>query len=123
VPVLARGDSPALPVWLVVLVAVGLAGAVLRRSRRAAVATQALVLLVFIAETGIHSVHHIADPPGAASCQVLPVSQHLSGHLPIPAPVASRPAPVGVLVVAPARPAPAAVAVRPDLGRAPPVAG
>jgi hypothetical protein len=78
---LAWSAAPAapLPAWTVLaaLVVAGLAGA--RRPRRAL----ALALVVFVAvltlESGVHSVHHLADVDRGESCAVASASQHLSG--------------------------------------------
>jgi hypothetical protein len=122
-PGLTPTGSPARPVGALVAVVLALGGAVTWRSRRVTVCAQALVLVVFVAESSLHSVHHIADPAGAAGCQVLPVSQQLTGHLPSSAPAASAPAVAGSLVAPAAQPPHAGAPLRPDLGRAPPLPG
>jgi hypothetical protein len=89
------------------------------RSRRAvAVACMALLLVVAF-EAGVHSVHHLTEPPGG-QCVVASASAHIGG--------------VAVTTIAFERPAEAVTAVAvtptdaftarlaaPDLGRAPPV--
>jgi hypothetical protein len=82
---------------------------------------QAVILLAFVAESGVHSVHHLTDPNGATACQVLSVSQQVTGDLPTSALVPREPAVAGLLVVPTTPPIPADAPQRPDRGRAPPV--
>jgi len=63
---------------LLALIGVGFAG---RRRRSAAVACLALLIGVLGLESAVHSVHHLSDPAGAASCAVFSVSQNVSGTL------------------------------------------
>ena len=78
------------------------------------------LILGFVAfESTLHSVHHLSNPEEAAQCQVLAVSEHLSG-VGVETP--------GVCSQLPAAEAPAparavrglATVFRPDTGRAPP---
>jgi hypothetical protein len=74
---------------LLLLVAAGAALGGIRVRRAAAAATGALVL-VFIAESGPHLVHHALDPAQAEQCQILKASSHSDGttvaadSLPVP---------------------------------------
>ncbi len=57
-------------------------GAVLlgaRRGRKTGVLVLAFTLGFASVEVAVHSVHHLGDPEGAASCQVLSASQHVAG--------------------------------------------
>ncbi len=119
-PVLIAGPSTSLAPWLAIVAGLALAGAIARRWPR--VVTLALIpmLTVFVAESTIHSVHHIDDPRGAAQCQVLSVAQHVHGDAPAAEITADAPADVGPLLVMLADPLLAAPALRPDQGRAPP---
>ena len=79
----------------------------------------ALVLGFVTFESAVHAVHHLSDPEEAAQCQVLAVSQHLSG-------VGAATPEVGTQLLAMEAPAPAGTErslrnlFRPDIGRAPP---
>ncbi len=98
-------------------------GVALTARRRVLVTTLALVLVVLAVETGVHSVHHLADQQGASECVVALASAHVHGTAePLPAAHAMWiPVPVGA-VVAPAPERPGARPLRPDEGRAPPAA-
>jgi hypothetical protein len=50
----------------------------LGRSRRAQAAVLVACLTVLFVEAGIHSVHHVSDPPAAAKCPFFATSQHLT---------------------------------------------
>lgn len=90
------------------------------RLRRSGALALVATLLLFLAEGGVHGVHHLLDRADASHCQVLTVSQHLSCDVA----AAGRP----VVRVDTWQPlvAPSAVsrvyspAIRPDRGRAPP---
>jgi hypothetical protein len=116
--------APALntvPAWaaLGLLLALALA---LSAPRRTLVGALALVLVVLAAETGVHSVHHLADPQAAAECVVAVASAQVHGtaqaiavyDLHVFTPVAA--------VLAPEPDRPGARLLRPDEGRAPPAA-
>ena len=64
-----------------------------RRWPRAATAALGLLLGVSALETGIHSVHHLADPEKAAACAGAWASQHVDGAG-ADCPVVGPPAPV-----------------------------
>jgi len=64
-----------------------------RRRPRAAMAALGLLLGVSALETGIHSVHHLADPEKAAACAGAWASQHVDGAG-ADCPVVGPPAPV-----------------------------
>lgn len=71
-----------LAVWIsLALLALGGAclAAAIRRGRRVATLTLALLIALFGLESAVHSVHHLADPQAAASCAVLSASQHAPG--------------------------------------------
>ncbi len=98
-------------------------GAVLvgaRRVRKTGVLVLAFTLGFASVEVAVHSVHHLGDPEGAASCQVLSASQHVAGaiaspsHLSAPPAVPVAPVSSGHDQILPAR------FSRPDEGRAPP---
>jgi hypothetical protein len=100
----------------------GLSAALLaaRRGRRTGVLLLAVILGFFSFELAFHSVHHVGDPQGAASCHVLSASQHVGGAFADP-PSLSAPAPPATMAasvyddrILPVR------FVRPDEGRAPP---
>jgi hypothetical protein len=50
-----------------------------RRPRRLGSALLALLVTVVVFESGVHAVHHLGDPDGAARCAVASVTSHLSG--------------------------------------------
>jgi hypothetical protein len=84
----------------------------------------ALLVVGFVSaltlELAIHSVHHLGSPEGAAKCQVLFASKHLSGDCAAPPPRPEGPAegnPVTSAASTATRPDPA---VGPDRERGPP---
>jgi len=98
-------------------------GAVLlgaRRGRKTGVLVLAFTLGFASVEVAVHSVHHLDDPEGAASCQVHSASQHVAGaianpsHLCAPTPVPAAPVSFGRDQILPPR------FSHPDEGRAPP---
>ncbi len=119
-PSLVAASGRSLSSWLVLAIAVTLAGATVRRSRRATVLAMVALLLVFVAESTVHSVHHFGDLRGAAQCQVLSLSQHLSADCPTPVGVPLPAGDPGLPVVTAASSPPVELAFRPDQGRAPP---
>jgi hypothetical protein len=115
----APSASPA--PWLAIAAAgLALAGVIARRSPRAATLGLAVVLTVFAAESTLHSVHHIADPRGAAHCQVLSVAQHVHGDAPATEVTADAPADLGPLPIALSDSLLADPTLRPGQERAPP---
>jgi hypothetical protein len=62
---------------LAAVVAVAALGA--RRPRRALALTLIVLAAVFAFESGVHSVHHLADRDGAQQCAVAAASQHVAG--------------------------------------------
>jgi hypothetical protein len=121
-PVPTPVTSPMDPLAPTAAVAVALAVALTAR-RRVLVTALAFVLVVLAVETGVHSVHHLADRQGAAECVVAMASANVHGTAASP-PAAYAPwipGPVGP-VVAPAPERPGARPLRPDEGRAPPAA-
>jgi hypothetical protein len=120
VPAPAAPPMRPLPPSVALAVALGVA---LTARRRVLVTALALVLVVLAVETGVHSVHHIADRQGAADCVVAMASANVHGTA-ASSPMAHAlwiPGPVGA-VVAPAPERPGARPLRPDEGRAPPAA-
>jgi hypothetical protein len=103
------------------VLALGLVLAVRRRT----VATALVPILVVLAiETGVHSVHHLADQQkNDSTCAVALASAHVHGAAEPPATVHDLwlAVPAGT-VVPPAPERPGARSLRPDEGRAPPAA-
>jgi hypothetical protein len=121
-PTLTQQAVAPLSLWLLAILALAMAGVVAGRSRWLAVTTLAVILMAFLAESTVHSVHHLGDPRGTARCQVLLLAQHVSGHEPPATPVASRPMDAGPVLAAWSESLASDVPPRPDLGRAPPLA-
>jgi hypothetical protein len=124
VPVPAQAAAPAAPTPLVPALVLGIAVAVVLASRRRAFAGLLAVALIALAvETGVHSVHHLADRQAAAECVVALATAQVHGTVE-PAPDVHDPrldVPLGSLPVAsPERPG--SRPSRPDEGRAPPAA-
>jgi hypothetical protein len=102
----------------------GLAVAVLvaatgRRPRRALGLALVSVLVVFAAETGVHSVHHLGDR-GAIACAVAATAGHLMVVLDAGIPAVEPPAALSAAVSAPHSSPPSAPSHGPDPARAPP---
>jgi hypothetical protein len=120
VSIVAATPAPR-PLWPL---AAGLAlaglGLAIAAPRRALGVTLVVVLAAFAIETGVHSVHHMADQKAATQCVVSAASAHVQGAS-IEAPTCATwvPSPVGTVAVAEAV-RPGASPVRPDEGRAPP---
>jgi hypothetical protein len=98
-------------------------GAVLfgsRRGRKTGVLVLALALGFVSVEVAVHSVHHMGDPEGAASCQVLSASQHVDGAIENPSNLCAPPAVPAALVPSAHDQIPSARFSHPDEGRAPP---
>lgn len=123
-PVAAPAPSPPemAPLAPAIALGLGLAAVVLLRPR-ASVVGLALVLVVLALETGVHSVHHLADQQGAAECVVALATAQMHGT--VEAPPADHGSCIAVPVDAvlgltPERPG--SRLLRPDEGRAPPAA-
>jgi MYXO-CTERM domain-containing protein len=72
--------APSHPWYLLVLVLVLAMLAALRRRPRAAIGLAlVLCLAVFAFESGVHSVHHLSDNAGRASCAIATAGAHVSG--------------------------------------------
>ena len=116
---LVAATPVASPLWpFVALLLVGVLASLPRR--RAVAFGLVLLLAVFAAESGIHSVHHLADQQGSMHCMIAAASAHLHG-VALDNAIEARwlPTPVGAVVAAePTRPG--ARLLRPDEGRAPP---
>jgi len=97
--------------------------AVLASRRRGVVGVLALALIALAVETGVHSVHHLADRQAAAECVVALATAQVHGTVE-PAPHVHDlrlDVPIGsVAVASPERPG--SRPSRPDEGRAPPAA-
>jgi hypothetical protein len=90
--------------------------------RRALVLALVLVLGVLAVETGVHSVHHLADRQAAAECAVAWATAHVPGATQPTAPDATWvPTPLGAVPL-PTVDRPGRRSSRPGEGRAPPVA-
>lgn len=115
----ATGVPPAeLGALLVAVAGLGLSWA-LRRHHRAWPVALAVIVASGAFETGLHSVHHLADPEGAAKCAV--ASTHSEGMS-----VENRPIPAPELALRGAIPAGQGALLLPSLhavpdGRAPPL--
>lgn len=78
VPVLTAAPAPpALPWYLPVVLALGVA-AVWRRPRRALAVALVMLLCVFAFENALHSVHHGLDPKQQTECTVAAAAAHLA---------------------------------------------
>jgi hypothetical protein len=110
------------PLAPTVALAVALGGALIAR-RRGLVGALALGLVVLAVETGVHSVHHLADQQAAAECTVALASGNVHGTAEAPPATHAMWICVRVgVVVALALERPGARPLRPDEGRAPPAA-
>ena len=116
----AQPPAPA-TLWFGIALAVTL-GVMLAAPRRGPVAILAVLLAVLAIETGVHSVHHLADLQAASQCAVASASAHVHG-------AAGPIAPDGMLIAVPVGTVasfdvdrPGSRFIRPDEGRAPPTA-
>lgn len=100
---------------LVTLLALGA-----RRPRPALVLALMLVLAVFAFESGVHSVHHLADRDGGQHCAVAAASQHVTGTE-VDAVLTAATLPEGHLLAVSGATIERARFAGPDQGRAPPV--
>jgi hypothetical protein len=124
VPVREPAAAPSAPTPLIPGLVVGVTiAAVLATRRRGLIGVLALALIALAAETGVHSVHHLADRQAAAECVVALATAQVHGTVE-PAPHVHDlrlDVPLGSITVAsPERPG--ARPSRPDEGRAPPAA-
>jgi hypothetical protein len=110
--------TPRFP-WILATAMLALAG-VIHRSRRLAALASVLFLVVFVAESSVHSVHHLTDPQGAAQCQALSLAQHVHGSIPAGPTVGALQTDTGPLLITLADAVRADAPIRPDVGRAPP---
>jgi hypothetical protein len=122
-PVLAE-NAPAPPaavtIWLaaVLTLALGLGVVAPRRTLGLALV---LVLGVLALETGVHSVHHLADRQAAAECAVASATAHVPGApQPTTPDIAWLSTPLGSAPL-PVADRPGSRSIRPNEGRAPPV--
>lgn len=81
-------------------------------------AALALLLVLLAFETGLHSVHHLAEP--GRPCVVAAASAHVAGTVLEAVTVGVPGAPTGMSALLPAPSAPASRPPAPALGRAPP---
>ena len=105
--------------WHVIALLAGLAALGDRRPRRALGLALILLLAVFAFESGVHSVHHLADPARGEHCAVATASQHVSGTE-VAAVIVAESLPQAPHEVAFAAPTARAQLIGPEQGRAPP---
>ena len=113
-------EEPASPsLWPALALALAL-GAALAIPRRVRVTALVLILIVLAVETGLHSVHHLADQQAASHCAVAVASANVHGTAqPTAVHGLGNLMPLGA-VVAVEVDRPGARPLRPDEGRAPP---
>jgi hypothetical protein len=120
-----RPDAPAPPAPGTLALAVVLTlvlGLGIVAPRRTLVVALVLVAGVLAVETGLHSVHHLADRQAAADCAVASATAHVHGVTPLAAPdITWVPTPIGLAPLL-AVEHPGSRPSRPDAGRAPPAA-
>src|SRR5262249_52148188 len=105
--------------WHLVALLVAFAALGARRPRRALGLALILLLAVFAFESGVHSVHHLADPAHGDHCAVAGASQHVSGTE-VPAVLVPESLPQAPHDVALAAPTARVQLIGPEQGRAPP---
>jgi hypothetical protein len=116
----AAPTMPGLP-WPAILVAAVIGLLAARRPRRALALGLSLIVMVFLFETGVHSVHHLSTRGHADQCVLASASGHISGVDADPPSNAAPPLqPSGEIALFVESPA-IDHDVRPDQGRAPPV--
>jgi hypothetical protein len=71
---------------------IGLGFVMFGRRRRILALTVALVSLLFVFESGLHSVHHLDSPSEASVCVVAAAAGHVHGAVGPPIPALARPA-------------------------------
>jgi len=122
-PVISPASVPTLSLESVLAMVLAL-GLVLTVRRRTVATALVPILIVLAIETGVHSVHHLADQKkNDSTCAVALASAHVHGAAEPPATVHDLwlAVPAGT-VVPPAPERPGARSLRPDEGRAPPAA-
>lgn len=112
--------APSLDGLGTLVAAVGVAMIFLARSRRAVAVTCLALLLVVAFEAGVHSVHHLTDPPGG-QCVVASASAHIGG-VAVATVACDRPAEAMTALAVTPTGSPTDRPAAPDLGRAPPLA-
>ena len=116
----AAPTVPGLP-WPAVLVAAVIVLLAARRPRRALALGLSLIVMVFIFETGVHSVHHLSTRGHADHCVLAAASGHITGvDASLPGDAAPSLQPSGEIALFVESPA-IDHDVRPDQGRAPPI--
>jgi hypothetical protein len=91
-------------------VIIGVSLVLFGRHRRILALTVALASLLFVFESGLHSVHHLDSPSEASACGVAVAAGHVHGAVGPPIPSLARPAlerlaPVAAGATSPASPA------------------
>jgi len=112
--------GPSLDGLATFVAAMALAMLLVARSRRAVVIACTTLLLVVTFESGVHSVHHLADQPDSR-CVVASASAQIGG-VAVSTVAFDRPAEAADGVAITPAGAPTARPAAPDLGRAPPSA-
>jgi hypothetical protein len=120
VPSWTAAPTPVPMPWHVIALLAGLAALGARRPRRALGLALILLLAVFAFESGVHSVHHLADPARGERCAVAAASQHVSGTE-VTAVIVAESLPQAPHEVALAAPTTRLQLIGPEQGRAPPV--
>ena len=110
-----------MPLWpLAATLALAALAPIVAAPRRALRIALVLLLAVSAVESGVHSVHHLADRQAASHCAVALATAHVQGaSMEAPCATAWSKSPVGTVVVAEAV-RPGSSPLRPDEGRAPP---
>jgi hypothetical protein len=106
--------------WHLLALLGGLAALGARRPRRALGLALILLLAVFAFESGVHSVHHLADPARGEHCALAAASQHVSGTE-VSAVIAAESLPQTPHEPALGAPAARVRLIGPEQGRAPPI--
>src|SRR5262245_3581210 len=82
--------SPRRPAYVPLIIGLGLV--LFGRRRRILALSVALVSLLFVFESGLHSVHHLDSPSEAPVCVVAAAAGHVHGAVGPPIPALVRPA-------------------------------
>jgi hypothetical protein len=112
--------APTLDALATFMACMAVAMLVVARSRRAVAVACMTLLLVVTFESGVHSVHHLTDPPDSR-CVVASASAQIGG-VAVTAVAFDRPAQAADSVTITPAGAPTARPAAPGLGRAPPFA-